>query len=436
MATTLSLNDRQRKALEDICDAFCPSGEGLPSARELGVPDALVEAIAGQTARDRAPPARRAPVRLGQPGDGLARRRRDEQLQLARAAPARARAARMGRLAAAPAPRRSSRRSARARCSSTTCSRVRTEGGPGVGRDRLRRPARAARRRAAEGPYHDRAGPRRATRMRRRNRRLGRGRRCSSGRARGSRPRRDRGRGGRLLRRPGLRGLPSSARSPASTWALRTRRHDQSVALLAGACLGGGTVVNYTTSFRTPRRRARRMGGTRGPGLCVGRIRGQPRRGLRPARRQPGVQRSPRRASRSSATGCTALGWHIDAMPRGFRQCAMGKECGYCGSGAASAQSSRSSRRGSRTRTRPARGWSCARVWTALLLEGGAARGNHRHHRRRQAADDPLACGRRRVRRDPHACTAQALGAREHRTSAAIFGCIRRPPCSACSTRS
>src|SRR6202011_2289152 len=27
---------------------------------------------------------------------------------------------------------------------------------------------------------------------------------------------------------------------------------DQSVALLAGSCLGGGTVVNYTTSFRTP----------------------------------------------------------------------------------------------------------------------------------------------------------------------------------------
>ena len=28
--------------------------------------------------------------------------------------------------------------------------------------------------------------------------------------------------------------------------------HDQSVGLVAGACLGGGTVVNYTTSFRTP----------------------------------------------------------------------------------------------------------------------------------------------------------------------------------------
>jgi len=30
------------------------------------------------------------------------------------------------------------------------------------------------------------------------------------------------------------------------------RRGDQSVNLLAGECLGGGTVVNYCTSFRTP----------------------------------------------------------------------------------------------------------------------------------------------------------------------------------------
>ena len=31
--------------------------------------------------------------------------------------------------------------------------------------------------------------------------------------------------------------------------------------------------------------------------------------------------------------GCLALGWHVDAMPRGVRKCAQGKECGYCGLG-------------------------------------------------------------------------------------------------------
>ena len=50
-APTLKLTPRQRRALEDICDAFCPSGEGLPSARELGVADALVGAVAQEPAR-------------------------------------------------------------------------------------------------------------------------------------------------------------------------------------------------------------------------------------------------------------------------------------------------------------------------------------------------------------------------------------------------
>ena len=27
------------------------------------------------------------------------------------------------------------------------------------------------------------------------------------------------------------------------------------------------------------------------------------------------------------------LGWHVDAMPRGVRHCAQGRECGYCGLG-------------------------------------------------------------------------------------------------------
>ena len=28
--------------------------------------------------------------------------------------------------------------------------------------------------------------------------------------------------------------------------------HDESISLVAGSCLGGGTVINYTTSFPTP----------------------------------------------------------------------------------------------------------------------------------------------------------------------------------------
>jgi long-chain-alcohol oxidase len=41
----MELNARQRRALEQICDAFCPSGDGLRTATELGVPDAVVMAV-------------------------------------------------------------------------------------------------------------------------------------------------------------------------------------------------------------------------------------------------------------------------------------------------------------------------------------------------------------------------------------------------------
>ena len=40
------LNPRQLRALQDICDTLCPSGDGLPSARDLGVAEALVQAVA------------------------------------------------------------------------------------------------------------------------------------------------------------------------------------------------------------------------------------------------------------------------------------------------------------------------------------------------------------------------------------------------------
>ena len=41
----MELNERQRGALEAICDTICPESDGLPTAIELGVPDALLEAI-------------------------------------------------------------------------------------------------------------------------------------------------------------------------------------------------------------------------------------------------------------------------------------------------------------------------------------------------------------------------------------------------------
>ena len=108
--------------------------------------------------------------------------------------------------------------------------------------------------------------------------------------------------------------------------------HDQSVALLAGSCLGGGTVVNYTTSFRTPDEVRSEWASHGVPAFTsddytVSLDAVCERLGVNQEYNDPSTREQKLR------DGCTALGWHIDAMPRGVRQCAMGKECGYCGLG-------------------------------------------------------------------------------------------------------
>jgi choline dehydrogenase-like flavoprotein len=108
--------------------------------------------------------------------------------------------------------------------------------------------------------------------------------------------------------------------------------HDQSVALLAGACLGGGTVVNYTTSFRTPDEVRAEWASLGVPAFTSDDYTASldtvcDRLGVNQEYNDPSTR------DQKLRDGCTALGWHLDAMPRGVRQCAQGKECGYCGLG-------------------------------------------------------------------------------------------------------
>ena len=104
---------------------------------------------------------------------------------------------------------------------------------------------------------------------------------------------------------------------------------DQGVSLVAGACLGGGTVVNYTTSFRTP-----------DDVLAEWEELGFPSADLGPSLdavcERIAVNTDHNRPSRrdeAMARGLAALGWHVEAMPRDVIGCEQGAICGSCGYG-------------------------------------------------------------------------------------------------------
>jgi long-chain-alcohol oxidase len=111
-----------------------------------------------------------------------------------------------------------------------------------------------------------------------------------------------------------------------------TATQDQSVGLIAGSCLGGGTVINYTTSFRTPDDVRAEWAAHGVPAFASEEYTASldavcERLGVNQEHNEPSTR------EQKLQEGCVKLGWHVDAMPRGVRHCAQGKECGYCGLG-------------------------------------------------------------------------------------------------------
>jgi len=106
-----------------------------------------------------------------------------------------------------------------------------------------------------------------------------------------------------------------------------------SMPILAGSCLGGGTAINYTTSFPLPQPVREEWDALSGLGVFtsdrftqslerVGLRSGLGTRWNTPGERDGLLER-----------GCRALGWHVAAQPRNVTDCAEGLECGYCGYG-------------------------------------------------------------------------------------------------------
>jgi long-chain-alcohol oxidase len=107
-----------------------------------------------------------------------------------------------------------------------------------------------------------------------------------------------------------------------------TATDDHGIGILAGACVGGGTVVNYTTSFRTPDELREEWGGVFTTDAFT--------RALDTVCERIGVTIDESRSSRREEVvrdGLERLGWHVAPMPRNVRGCDQDGVCGYCGYG-------------------------------------------------------------------------------------------------------
>jgi choline dehydrogenase-like flavoprotein len=108
---------------------------------------------------------------------------------------------------------------------------------------------------------------------------------------------------------------------------------DASIALIAGGCLGGGTVVNYSTSFRSPdwlrEEWANRYGLT---AFATDEYTAS----MDAVYERLGVNAAHSRVSareRVLERGMRKLGWHADYMPRNVQGCTQDANCGFCGYG-------------------------------------------------------------------------------------------------------
>ncbi len=105
---------------------------------------------------------------------------------------------------------------------------------------------------------------------------------------------------------------------------------DQGVTLVAGSCLGGGTVVNYCTSFRTPDEVRQEWAEQHKLSAFTTRDYDA---SMDAVSARIGVNTDQSRPSKHEALmskGLEKLGWHVGPLPRDVRNCPQDLGCGYC----------------------------------------------------------------------------------------------------------
>jgi choline dehydrogenase-like flavoprotein len=108
---------------------------------------------------------------------------------------------------------------------------------------------------------------------------------------------------------------------------------DVGVVIVAGSTLGGGTLVNYATAFRTPDHVRRQWAELSGIDAFVS---DEYDESLDEVAERLGVNVDSSAAGKRDSLmeeGLKKLGWHVDQMPRAVRGCTQDEQCGYCGFG-------------------------------------------------------------------------------------------------------
>lgn len=108
---------------------------------------------------------------------------------------------------------------------------------------------------------------------------------------------------------------------------------DQGCRIIAGSTLGGGGVVNYTTSFRTPPDVLAEWARLSGVDAFVS---GEIDASLDEMSARLNVNTDSSAAGRRDELmeeGLKKLGWHVDMLPRAVKGCTQDEQCGYCGFG-------------------------------------------------------------------------------------------------------
>jgi hypothetical protein len=103
--------------------------------------------------------------------------------------------------------------------------------------------------------------------------------------------------------------------------------------ILAGSAIGGGTLVNYTTAFRTPEPVLKEWGRVSGVEAFIN---GEIEASLDEVCDHLGVtfdESEPGRRDALMEEGCQKLGWHIAPLPRAVKNCRQDASCGFCGYG-------------------------------------------------------------------------------------------------------